>query len=289
MENETTNPRKPVVLLAGYRYSGRSLALQRLEAAGYTCVDNLPAALVPDYLAHGAERGEGGRTAIAVDTAGNGGGAALEALLDRLEGDGTDFRFVFIEAGDSALAERAAAAEDAPTPGAGSFDRERAALASAKRRAHLVLDSSYASPVEIRDRIIALAEGKVREVVPVVDILSFGFKYGAPAGDLVLDVRFIPNPYYIAALRPLTGKDERCADYVLSQESARGSLLALATLVKAMVPAYADQGRATVKVRIGCTGGQHRSVAMAEALAASLSGAGLTVRLRHREMEAKRY
>jgi UPF0042 nucleotide-binding protein len=289
MEHETTNPRKPVVLLAGYRYSGRSLALQRLEAAGYTCVDNLPAALVPDYLDHGAVRGEAGRTAIAVDTAGNGGGAALEALLDRLEGDGTDFRFVFIEAGDSALAERAAAAEDAPPPRAGSFDRERAVLAAAKRRAHLVLDSSYASPVEIRDRIIALAEGKVREVVPVVDILSFGFKYGAPAGDLVLDVRFIPNPYYIAALRPLNGKDERCADYVLSQESARGSLLALATLVKAMVPAYADQGRASVKVRIGCTGGQHRSVAMAEALSDSLSEAGIPVRLRHREMEAKRY
>jgi UPF0042 nucleotide-binding protein len=252
-------------------------------------VDNLPAALVPDYLAHGLERGEGGRTAIAVDTTGNGGGAALEALLDRLEKEKTNFRFVFIEAGDSALAERAAAAEDASPPRTGTFDGERSALASAKRRAHLVLDSSYASPVELRDRIIALAEGRTREIVPVVDILSFGYKYGAPPGDLVLDVRFIPNPYYIAALRPLTGKDDRCADYVLSQESARGSLEALAALVKAMVPAYADQGRASVKVRIGCTGGQHRSVAMAEALAAALEEEGMPVRVRHREMEAKRY
>jgi len=288
---EESTDKYRVVLLAGYRYSGRSLTLQRLEAAGYTCVDNLPARMVSEYLAHDEVRQGNSRFAIAVDTAGTSGPAALEKLLDRLEQEGLPLAFVFIEAGASVLGERAQAAEDGRSEiiVSEANDKERIALAAARKRAHLILDSSYSSPVEMKDRIISLMEGRLRDVETLVEILSFGFKYGAPTGDLLLDVRFIPNPYYVAALRPLTGKDALCSEYVLSQESARTSLDALAGLIQGMVPAYAEQGRGIIKVRIGCTGGRHRSVAIAEALGVILSREGIPVRVRHREIEAKRY
>ena len=294
------------VLLAGYRYSGRSLVLQRLELAGYTCVDNLPPKLVPEYLAHGKEGGkEGGtkggtkgdtkgdkprRMAIGLDTDGSRGPSAVMDMMDGIRKTGCSCKLVFMEAGDGALRERRAAAEDADILW---DDQElqamREAMAGVRALADLVLDSSYASPLEERDRIIALVEGKTHRAETMVDIQTFGFKYGAPQGDVVLDVRFIPNPYYVAALRPLTGMDAPCADYVLGHEGAIGTVQALVSLVGAMVPSYAAQGRSSLKVRIGCTGGRHRSVAVAEALAAALAGIGMPVSLRHRELDSGKH
>ena len=279
------------VLIAGYRYAGRSLVLQRLESAGYACVDNLPPHLVPEWLSHEHSSCRRRRIAAVVDTEGSEGIEALLRALERLDSEERLYRLVFMEAGISALRERAEAADEMAVGEADEESRlrERESFQPLRVRADLVLDSSFASPVEERDRIIALAEGKAPSARTVVEITSFGFKYGAPGGDLVLDVRFIPNPYYIADLRPLTGKDAACADYVLSHPSARESLTALSSLVTAMVPAYAAQGRAILKVRIGCTGGKHRSVAMAEALGIVLAELGVPVKVRHREMLAGRY
>ncbi len=280
-----------VVLLAGYRYSGRSLVLQRLELSGYSCVDNLPPGLVLGYLGHrkGVGRGKPFRGAIAVDTEGSGGPAALLALLDALGEAGQRFALVFMEAGDSALLERMEASDTvAGTSSPDELAAQREALSLVRARADLILDSSYMSPLEERDRIIALSEGRSGKVETVVDIMSFGFKHGGASGDIVVDVRFIPNPYYVAALRPLCGKDAACAAYVLGHDSARDTVESLSLLLRAMAPAYSVQGRSTLKVRIGCTGGKHRSVAIAEALAASLQGCGLKATARHRELEAGR-
>lgn len=280
-----------VVILAGYRYSGRSLVLQRLELSGYACVDNLPPGLVGGYLGHrnGAGRNEPRFSAIAVDTDGSGGPAALLELLDDLGGTGQPFRLVFMEAGDSALLERMEASDAvAGTSSPDELARRREALSAVRARADLILDSSYMSPLEERDRIIALAEGRSGAVETAVDIMSFGFKHGMASGDVVVDVRFIPNPYYVAALRPLCGKDAACAEYVLGHESAKGTVESLSLLLRAMAPAYGAQGRSALKVRIGCTGGKHRSVAVSEALAASLRGFGLKATARHRELEAGR-
>jgi UPF0042 nucleotide-binding protein len=195
-----------------------------------------------------------------------------------------------MEAGDGVLRERRAAAEDADVV----WDEHelyamREAMAGVRAMADLVLDSSYASPLEERDRIIALVEGQLHRAATTVDLLTFGFKYGAPQGDVVLDVRFIPNPYYVAALRPLTGMDVPCADYVLGHQGARDAIQALVSLVVAMVPSYTAQGRNSLRVRIGCTGGRHRSVAVAAALAAALAETGLPVSLRHRELDGGRH
>ncbi|MBU0927416.1 MAG: hypothetical protein KKA67_06680 [Spirochaetes bacterium] len=279
-----------VVLLVGYRYSGRSLALQRLELAGYTCVDNLPPALLPGYLDHGASADRIGRIAVALDTEGPGGPAETTLLLDRMENEGKRPCLVFIEAGDSVLAERRSSGDELAAPeGEGMPLSPREAMAPIRARADLVLDSSWMSPLEERDRIIAAAEGRSRDVRPTVEIMSFGFKHGAPAGDVSIDVRFIPNPYYVSALRPLSGLDRACSGYVLGHESASATVEALRSLVRTMLPAYAAQGRHVLKVRIGCTGGQHRSVAVAEALRAALAADGVPCSVRHREIEAGRH
>ena len=286
--NETGGP--VVLLLAGYRYSGRSLALQKLELAGYTCVDNLPPALLPGYLEHGASGSGYGKVAVALDTERAGDPEALSRILDGLAANGARICLVFMEAGDSVLSERRSSSEELASPGADNPSLTfREAMSSIRARADLVLDSSWMSPVEERDRIIAAAEGRRRDVKPEVEIQSFGFKYGVPSGDVVLDVRFIPNPYYVSALRPLTGIDRACSEYVLGHESASAAVSAVCSLARAMLPAYVAQGRHRLRIRIGCTGGQHRSVAVAEAIGAALRADGIQCEVRHREMEAGRY
>lgn len=118
-----------------------------------------------------------------------------------------------------------------------------------------------------------------------IEISSFGFKYGAPPeGDVVLDVRFVRNPYYVDDLRPLSGKDGPCADYVLADEGARGVLAGLVRLAEAMAPAFAREGRGPLRVRVGCTGGRHRSVALVEALAVAVAARGMAARVSHRDL-----
>jgi len=287
-----------VVLIVGYRYAGKSLVLQHLERSGYCCVDNLPEALIADYLSQMRRAAGAGRprVALAVDTetgsAPRGpaqpGRPSLLSIRDELAAAGHSPFLVFLAASDSALKERHAAsqAEDSGRDDAGRRDAERAALGPLREAADLILDSSYASPTDERDRIIALAEGEKRRVRTVVEVSSFGFKYGAPAGDIVLDVRFIPNPYYVSELRPLTGKDKACADYVFGEEGARVALEALIRLVEAMEPAYEAQGKPLLRVRIGCTGGQHRSVFLVEQLVTHFTPTWTTLK-RHRELDAR--
>jgi UPF0042 nucleotide-binding protein len=121
-----------------------------------------------------------------------------------------------------------------------------------------------------------------------LQLVSFGFKYGEEAGDLVFNARFLPNPFYVDSLRPLTGKDKACSDYVFSFPIARETLRLLKELALAMAESFQEQGRGVLRICIGCTGGQHRSVALIEALAQDLAAAGFTVSVRHREMETGR-
>ncbi len=286
---------KVVVLIAGYRFAGKSLVLQHLEQAGFACVDNLPPGMVFGYLSHrrAGDSGRVGRVAVALDIADSDEVESMQGIRERIAETGCTCRIVFIEAGETALAERASVSRVPESGDRGNGtesvacsmrDAERARLARVRAAADLVLDSSYASPAEERDNIIALAEGKRRQVRTVVEVSSFGYKFGAPAGDIVVDVRFIPNPYYVATLRPLTGKDKDCSDYVLSNENAKIALDALIRLARAMQSAYALQGRPALRIRIGCTGGRHRSVAMVEALGATLAKGNIDTHIVHRDL-----
>lgn len=278
---DTKDRGQAVLLIAGYRHSGRSLVLQHLEQAGYRCVDNLPPAMVENYLSL-ADRGRkqsGYRgIALALDIADEHDVKFLPEVPDRIRRAGKSVYFVFIEAGDSTLEERSSATPQTER------DRERMLLQPLAATADLRVDTSFAAPVEIRDRIIALVEGESRRVETVVEISSFGFKYGAMTGDLVLDVRFIPNPYYVARLRHTTGLEAECSDYVFSDPGACQALDSLAGLGAAMAPAFSTQGRGRLRIRIGCTGGRHRSVAMVEALGARLTEAGFRIEISHRDI-----
>lgn len=278
-----------LVLIAGYRHAGKSLLLRQLEEAGWTCVDNLPPRLVQGYLAPPRGRRAGARIAIALDVEEEEGAAAaaVEALRSALAAGGRPCRLVFLAASESALREREAAAgggAESESEASARRERERARLAPIVEAADLLIDSSWTAPIEERDRVIALAEGRPRGGDTIVEVSSFGFKFGPPAGDLVVDLRFLPNPYYVAELRHLTGRDGPCAEYVLSREGAPELLEGLARVAAAMAPAYGRQGRHRLRVRLGCTGGRHRSVAMAEALRERLEAEGIACVVRHREL-----
>lgn len=278
-----------MVIIAGLRYSGRSLLLQRLELAGLACVDNLPPPLLESYAL--SERGMGSLLrAVALDSSRKGSVEIAIRALDRIREAGIQAKLVFLEAGDSVIKERhGESGREAAPYSPEDLYALRSVLSPLKERADLILDSSYLSPQEERDRVIALIDPGMRAPDTTVAIESFGYRYGAARGELILDARFIPNPYYVAALRSLNGKDKPCSDYVLGQACAREALEGLVALCKAMIPEYKAQGRGTLRVAIGCTGGQHRSVALAEALFARLRGDGVEATLSHREMVAGRY
>jgi UPF0042 nucleotide-binding protein len=214
----------------------------------------------------------------------------LDDFFTTLETRRLPFKRVFIEAGDPVLIDRRPIGfginrEDASE----NLQKSRGSFEPIRSKADLILNSTYMLPRDEADCIDALVDGRSYQVETMVEIMSFGFQYGGETGDLVLDIRFLPNPYYIHSLRSLTGKDLSCAAYVLGFEDAQKTLCHLEKLTETMLHAFKKQGRKILKIRIGCTGGQHRSVALAEALAKKVKPLTCPVTIRHREMEARRY
>jgi UPF0042 nucleotide-binding protein len=199
---------------------------------------------------------------------------------------------VFLEAGDSVLLERRIAAAQAagepipPERAAAELAASRRILEPLRARSALFLNSGFMPVQEEAERVIALAESRPYRVATALHIQSFGYRYGPPPGDVVIDVRFIPNPYYVYSLRPMTGRDEPCASYVFGFECARKALESLGILAEMMFNNLLEQGRDTCTICIGCTGGQHRSVAVAEALGRKMKARGYPVSVTHREKEA---
>ena len=163
---------------------------------------------------------------------------------------------------------------------------ERAALASLRDRTSLVLDTSGLSVHELKRKVRELVSGQAEAAGPSITLKSFGHKYGITAeADMVFDVRFLPNPYFVDDLRPLTGLDAPVAEYVLTREETREFIRRTEDLLEYLLPHFAREGRSYLTISIGCTGGRHRSVAITEALAAKLTAAGLSVIVRHRDVE----
>ncbi|QQO08631.1 RNase adapter RapZ [Breznakiella homolactica] len=274
-----------VILIAGYPYAGRSILLQQLESMKYISRDDMPPLSVPEFIrAHGGGTAE--KIAITVRTETGADAEDLRRLTAELRGSQIPFKLVFVEAGDTLLLDRNAKdGRIGETDMTALLDRLRRDLEPVRGEADLIINSNYVTPEEERNRVINLAEGRSPGESTTVEIMSFGFRYGPASGDLIMDVRFIPNPYYISSLRPLTGKDKACADYVFGFESSRETLRALTELCTIMAKAFSDQGRSSIAVRIGCTGGQHRSVAITEALAANLRSRNIPVAVLHRELD----
>jgi UPF0042 nucleotide-binding protein len=282
-----------VVVLTGLSGGGKTAAAKLFEDLGYVVVDNLPGELLRDLADLVAtEPMRYGRTAIVLDVRTGDVPLAFGAMRGALEGRGIRPVIIFLDARDDVLIRRFSETRHrhplADERGiAASIAMERAMLDSVRAQADVVLDTSDLSLRELRERIFARLGDVQGSDRLSIQLISFGFKYGVPLdADLVLDVRFMKNPHYIEALRPLSGLTTEVRDYVLSQPVAEAFLTRIQGLLDLLVPAYTEEGKTRLTVAIGCTGGRHRSVVMSEELAAWLRGRDFgPVSVFHRELE----
>ncbi len=277
-----------IVVITGMSGSGKSTAIRALEDAGYFCIDNLPAPLLMKVTELG---GEQSRLAFVIDVREGTFLKDAPRVLDEARRAGHHVEVLFLDASDDVLTRRYSETRRRhPLSGgegvAEGLARERAALRDLRERAEHVLETSAMTVHELRRQVMArFGEGVGQLALTVV---SFGFKYGVPSNaDLVFDARFLPNPYFVPELKALTGKDPKVAAYVLDRPDAWKFLDHLFDLLDFLVPRYQKEGKAYLTVAIGCTGGKHRSVAIAQALKERLVGAawGSAAQLWDRDVE----
>jgi UPF0042 nucleotide-binding protein len=280
------------VILTGLSGSGKTHAIRALEDLGYFCVDNLPSQLIPTF-AELALRGEAGleRVAIVVDVREGGFLKEFPRVYRRLKSiPGMDPRLIFLEASHSSLVRRFSETRRphplAPDRSvAEGIDEERRKLSTIRSLADLIIDTSNLTVHELRDVFVRMAQhGRPRSEM-VVNLVSFGFKHGPPLdADLVFDVRCLPNPHFVDRLRPLTGRDPKVVRFMRRHAATRDFIDRLTTFLNFALPQYVQEGKSYLTVAIGCTGGRHRSVMVAEALKKSLAGAkNVRLRVKHRD------
>ncbi len=281
--------RPSVVIVTGMSGAGRSTAAKALEDLGWFVIDNLP----PGMLAAMAE--EAGRVNLAADRV-----AAvvdvrslafttdLDTAIAELQEGGVDVRVVFLEASDTELVRRFEnVRRPHPLQGEGRLAegivRERGILREVRANADLVIDTSGLNVHELRGKIVSFFGDEGRPALRV-NVVSFGFKYGLPVdADLVVDCRFLPNPHWVPELRPMTGLDASVRDYVLGQPGAKEFLDAYEEVLGVVAAGYIREGKSYAMLAVGCTGGKHRSVAMAEQIGARLRDRGMEVQVGHRD------
>lgn len=277
------------LVVAGMSGAGRSTAAATLEDLGWFVIDNLPPALLPPTVDLANGRPDLGRVAVVVDVRGGDLFADLRSAVEQLRSKGTLPRVLFLEAGDEALVRRfESSRRPHPLQGDGrvleGITRERDILRELRGDADLVIDTSALNVHQLSAKVTA-AFGDDDDVALRATVMSFGYKYGIPVdADLVVDVRFLPNPYWIPELRDRNGLDPAVNDYVVDQPGAREFLDRYAELLHLIAAGYLREGKRYVTVAVGCTGGKHRSVAMSEHLAARFVREGVESVVLHRDM-----
>ena len=284
-------PGPDFAIITGLSGAGRSEAAKCLEDIGYFVVDNLPPALIGKMAELAAGSGGPARVAIVADARGGVFFHELSRGLEDLKRLSISYRILFLEASDQDLLQRYAvtrhrhplAPADRVVEG---IRKERLMMESLKGEADLIVDTSGLTPHDLRDRIRDAFAKAPPEQGLQVSVVSFGYKYGVPRdADLVLDVRFLPNPYWIPRFRPLPGTDARVRKYVTEQEACGEFMKRLQSLLEFIVPGYVAEGKSYLTVAVGCTGGRHRSIVVAEAVAKLFRAQGLPVSLEHRDLQ----
>lgn len=280
------------VVITGLSGAGKSEAIRCFEDIGFFCVDNIPPSLICDMVDL-ISKPESTIEDIAVvcDVRGGQYFSELEAALDFLTQKNIDYQILFLEASDDVLIKRYKETRRRhPLGDQGqileSMKKERELLEVLRGRADMVIDTTNLRGHALRDKIKESFLAKSVRSGLLVTIVSFGFKHGIPLdADYVVDVRFLPNPYYDEALKDLTGLDEAVKEYVLSRPETKSFLEKFSDLLEFLMPLYIAEGKTHFVLAIGCTGGNHRSVVLAEVLTGFLRGKGYEVVLKHRELE----
>jgi UPF0042 nucleotide-binding protein len=279
-----------LVILTGLSGSGKRSVLNTFEDLGFYCVDNLPVALIPTFseLYEGG-RGEVERAALLVDAREGAQIAQLPGIYRELTSERAA-TLVFIEASDAVLQRRFSETRRPHPLGKGGsiadgIREERRRMAPIRRLADVIIDTSKFSVHELRQLITERFQGSGRRPL-LVSVVSFGFRYGIPAdADLVFDVRFLPNPHFVPRLRPFSGRDPRVARYIRSFPQTGEFLRRIESLLGYLIPHYIREGKSYLTVALGCTGGRHRSVALAEVIRRSLQRKGYSAKVVHRDLE----
>ena len=282
-----------LVIITGMSGAGKTVAIQSFEDMGYFCIDNMPPSLIPKFWELIKESGKVTKIALVVDLRSRSFFEEIQSMLIDIENTNfIDTRMLFLDASDNELVSRyketrrahPLAMDGLVTEG---IRKERAILNDLKTRASIVIDTTTLTPRQLREKINQEFRAS-HETGFRIEILSFGFKYGLPIdADIVMDVRFLPNPHYIPELRPLTGKDEPVYEYVMSFPETEEFYQQFSRLLQTIMPGYVKEGESSLTVAIGCTGGQHRSVALSERIGAVLAE-DYRVNITHRDKDKRK-
>ncbi|MFS7003764.1 RNase adapter RapZ [Carnobacterium maltaromaticum] len=278
-----------LVIITGMSGAGKTVAMQSFEDMGYFCVDNMPPSLLPKFWELVKESGKLTKIALVIDLRSR---AFFEEIMSAIGTmDNTSFittKILFLEASDEELVSRYKETRRThPLAMDGrimdGIRTERTLLADIKGRAQMVIDTSDVTPRQLREKIMSSFKTDDTQLFRV-EVVSFGFKYGLPIdADVVMDVRFLPNPHYIDNLRPLTGMDKPVYDYVMQQPETELFYRKFIDLLEYVLPGYKKEGKNNVTIAIGCTGGQHRSVALSERIGRQLIADDYKVNISHRD------
>ncbi|WP_370328262.1 RNase adapter RapZ [Euzebya sp.] len=278
-----------IAIITGMSGAGRTTAAKVLEDIGYFVIDNMPPQLLDSVVELATGPGaDVTRIALVIDVRGRQFFGDLRQSVRSLEERGLSVRVLYLEASTQTIVQRyeagrrvhPLAGEDRILEG---ISREKELLSDLRAEADLVIDTTRLNVHQLRDKLVD-AFGDPGDTVMVTNLVSFGFKHGTPRdADLVFDVRFLPNPHWVPELKPYTGLDEPVRDYVLGQPEAKEFLAHLLPLLDLVVPAFRREGKRYLTIAIGCTGGKHRSVALAEEVARHLRGLGEAVQVNHRD------
>jgi RNase adapter protein RapZ len=284
------DPQADLVVVTGMTGAGRSTAAKVLEDLGYFVVDNLPPQLLAEVVKLvGQEAGGESRIAVVADVRSRWFFTELRGALVEMADAGVRPSVLFLEATDEVLVRRQEAARRPhPLQGAGrlldGIEREREMLRALRGDADLIIDTSSLNVHQLAAKVLN-AYSQEGEVAVRATVVSFGFKYGIPVdADLVVDMRFLPNPHWVPELRPHTGLDQAVRDYVMGHPDAKPFLDRYEDLLKSLAAGFLREGKRYITVAVGCTGGKHRSIAMAEALADRLRGNGVPTLVTHRDL-----
>jgi UPF0042 nucleotide-binding protein len=275
-----------IVFVAGLSGSGRSTAMAALEDLSFYCVDNLPPQLVSQFLALCTKATPAiEQIALAVDAREERFLGSLPGVVEELRADGRSVEVIFLDCADDVLEKRYRETRRvhplSPTSVVDGIARERELLSEVSGLADFRVDTSSLNVHQLRETITQHASGEGRSTN--VNVVSFGFRNGPPSAELLFDLRFLPNPYWEDGLRELSGDDPRVASFVLESERGQEFFARLCDFVEYLLPHYDQEGKAYLTIGLGCTGGQHRSVAVSIALAERLREQGREVHLEHRD------